>query len=478
MATESISTIKSSGGDYTSVSSWEAGEQGNLVTADEIAVAEIYDDWSGGLVGSYPTVDINGWTHDSTHYCVYRAASGHEYDRVADTGAFLVEGGSDSQGFVVRAGLRLLVQDLGITFPTFTNQFAYSAHDLVTIDRCAVFDTKTLSTSSQSSASKMVFRNTFIEVDYTSSGADASLYKCTLQNSTVIQKSGAGSWSGDIAAHSCVLNNTAIYNANTKSASNTCFSCTGDYNAQNNNGSSAPPGANSINTLVSGDFEDYADGDYHAASGSTLIDAGENKYSDYTHDIDGDEWPSSGDWDIGADYYVAGGGITLTVADSTHSQGADNVALVQASTLSVQESTHAHAVDNVTLATGDTLIVQDATHSHSAEAVDLIQANILAVDDALHTLVSDNVALAQASTLSVNESTHSQAADNIDLLQANTLSVSDALHSHSVDNVVLSQAISLIVAAALHNHLSAECPWVASSTIKVALTSSVTGSAV
>lgn len=41
MATEVIKTIKSSGGDYTTLHAFKAGEVRDLVAADEIAVAEV-----------------------------------------------------------------------------------------------------------------------------------------------------------------------------------------------------------------------------------------------------------------------------------------------------------------------------------------------------------------------------------------------------------------------------------------------------
>lgn len=72
MATEIIHTIKSSGGDYTSLSAWEAAQQRDLVAADEIAIAECYG------FRSVDAVNINGWTADETRYIVVRAATGSE----------------------------------------------------------------------------------------------------------------------------------------------------------------------------------------------------------------------------------------------------------------------------------------------------------------------------------------------------------------------------------------------------------------
>ena len=67
MPTTVVHTIKSSGGDYSSLSAWEAAQQRNLVTADEIAVAECY-----GFVDTTLTT-ISGWTTGVNNYIIIRA---------------------------------------------------------------------------------------------------------------------------------------------------------------------------------------------------------------------------------------------------------------------------------------------------------------------------------------------------------------------------------------------------------------------
>ena len=79
-----------------------------------------------------------------------------------------------------------------------------------------------------------------------------------------------------------------------------------DYNATDKTSAASDlSGANNVYEIVSGDFADTSTDDFHLASGSDLIDAGTNLYTDFTTDIDGDTWPSSGAWDIGADHYVS-----------------------------------------------------------------------------------------------------------------------------------------------------------------------------
>ena len=61
MPTIDVKTVKSSGGDYSSLAAWEAGEQQNQVTADTINVAECYN-----FEDTTP-VTIGGWTTNTTH---------------------------------------------------------------------------------------------------------------------------------------------------------------------------------------------------------------------------------------------------------------------------------------------------------------------------------------------------------------------------------------------------------------------------
>jgi hypothetical protein len=67
MLTTVTHTIKASGGDYTSLASWEAAQQRNLVSLDEITVAECY-----GFVDTTVTT-VSGWTTGINNYIEIRA---------------------------------------------------------------------------------------------------------------------------------------------------------------------------------------------------------------------------------------------------------------------------------------------------------------------------------------------------------------------------------------------------------------------
>lgn len=85
MATLRTRTVKSAGGDYTSLSAWEAGEQTNLVTADEIRQAECY------AMSDTTSVTFDGWTTDSTRYIEVTVPSAERHDGKWNTSKYRLE---------------------------------------------------------------------------------------------------------------------------------------------------------------------------------------------------------------------------------------------------------------------------------------------------------------------------------------------------------------------------------------------------
>jgi hypothetical protein len=71
-------TVKSSGGDYTSLSAWEAGEQGDLVSQNEIAQAECY------AMQDTTAVTVDGWTTDATRYIEITVPTAERHSGVWD----------------------------------------------------------------------------------------------------------------------------------------------------------------------------------------------------------------------------------------------------------------------------------------------------------------------------------------------------------------------------------------------------------
>lgn len=116
---EVLKTIAPSGGDYTSISAWEAAEQADLVTLDESHVAEIQGDWSGGP--DTASCVIAGWTSDATHTITVRADAANKASAVWDTNKYRLERTGyclyvDAADFVTIQGLQLRITSTTVTY--------------------------------------------------------------------------------------------------------------------------------------------------------------------------------------------------------------------------------------------------------------------------------------------------------------------------------------------------------------------------
>lgn len=85
MATTVNKTIKSAGGDYTSLNAWEAANQGDLVAADEIRQAECFD------FADTSFITIDGSTTDATRYMRVYGAAGDEAQMPFSTSSYRLQ---------------------------------------------------------------------------------------------------------------------------------------------------------------------------------------------------------------------------------------------------------------------------------------------------------------------------------------------------------------------------------------------------
>ena len=115
MATTRTRTVKPSGGDYTTLSAWEAGEQADLPSLDEIRQAECY------AMQDTTAVTIDGWTTDATRYIRIFAAPGAEARVPYDTtNAYRLEV-TDVNGMVLVNEAFVRIERLQFKLTTSTN---------------------------------------------------------------------------------------------------------------------------------------------------------------------------------------------------------------------------------------------------------------------------------------------------------------------------------------------------------------------
>ena len=462
MPTTVVKTIRASGGDYTTLTAWEAANQGNLVTSDEIRVAECYDDWATGLDDK---LVIDGSTTDDARYLMITVAAGHRHTGVPQSGFYIKKNvGFDT---VVRDSdpyTRLAWLDIENTNSNGQALYANAGSGVY-----GNLIAKTAGTSQY--VVGLYGQNITIHGALVYGGGSGVQINSTIA-ANIYNSVAAGCNNGfNTGSALAVLKNCTAYN-NTTNYSGT-FSASSTNNATSSASDDAP-GAGSVVGITSADFVNAASNDFHLAAGSALIGAGVNLYADLQADVDGDAWPSSGAWDIGFDSYVAGGGgANLTITEALHGHTTDNISLTSSPTLLIVESAHAHGSDSLSLSSStyldigsvlhshvsDTttltieliLSVFKALHSHYSESISLNLAYFLAIANSSHVSSSDIVSLASNHLLAISESFHSHISDTASVSDVPTIDILDAVHSHSIDLVTLSSIYNLNIADSIHS---------------------------
>jgi len=286
MATEIVHTIRASGGDYTTLSAWEAAQQRDLVAADEIAVAECYNDWPSGL---NDVVEIFGWTTDSTRFVNVRVADGHKHGGQIDAG-FRIKSNGGATGCVYNRTSYTLLEDLNVenTFMLSSGHVIYNVQP-TTISRCIAKGNNNSFTGAFTIGSSNTTCINCLAVN-TKRGFRAyigtAMDSIQLLNCTSANCSEYGFWVHasvpDITVKNCVSYNAGVTNFSG------LYEAASTNNAASDGSTNTPPGSNPLTVdITSADFVDAANGDFRLSAGSQLIDAGTDLSSDFTTDIVG-----------------------------------------------------------------------------------------------------------------------------------------------------------------------------------------------
>lgn len=320
--TTDVNTV--SGGDYSSLSAWEAGEQ-----ADLVAVNEIHEVICSGSSADTTAVTISGWT--TSQYCYIKITQGpsDRHGGVWDTGKYRLSVSTTfayiltiSEDFVRIDGLQIEGTAASNGHPNiFVSSTAAAASSDVRIENCLLRKggSRNLAGTGASlrlSSGKTTVSNTIMygnlgagssDIVYVEFGANAPTVN--LHNVTIIgngsNQYGVNRTSGTVTAKNCYVGNngTADYNG-TMTLTTCAHSSSGTFT-----GSTASIAHDATNfTNVTGGSEDY-----HLVSGasSTLLSGGTDLSASFTTDID-DETRTA-PWSIGADQYFASGSQTVDV---------------------------------------------------------------------------------------------------------------------------------------------------------------------
>lgn len=291
------------GGYYTTLSLWEAGEQRDLVAADQVAVAVCYNDWPTGLNN---TVSIAGWTTDATRKIVVTVAEGNRHNGIPKTGFYMKA--SANFGHVISC-------TTDTEFEWFDVENTASAGFAFTFPRIIK------NTLAKGGPEREAFRSVQSYsrlINCLAYGGLAGFGCTSFSAPTILNCVAANCATGfdySLGGSGYVLKNCVGY------GNTTDFKGTASASSTNNASSNGtPPGISPITGITAAAFVNAAGLDFHLAAGSPLIGAGANLYSEFQDDIDGDARPSTGAWDIGFDHYVAAGpsAPTLTTLTTTN----------------------------------------------------------------------------------------------------------------------------------------------------------------
>jgi len=318
-------TVKSSGGDYTALAAFEAGEQRDLVAAHQIAQAECYDFLD---VGGDPV--FAGWTLNATHYVDIIVAAGNMHNGTRGTGYRRAINGFGhgveiSQDFVRVTGIAVVSDNVGGIGQWGDRGFHIDcgASSDIRISKC--YETEGLTNDHSfirvfNASGGVKVWNNIGSADLTESGSLCCgievqstgafyFYNNTfLGNNTGGFSYLIGNTSGGSPLFVCknnVLDRGANPNATAGCYLINAATTTGSTN--NLTDDATAPGSNPI-TAAFPAYVDETNGDLHLASGDTVCkNVGADLSADanipFSDDIDGDSRPQGASWDVGADEY-------------------------------------------------------------------------------------------------------------------------------------------------------------------------------
>lgn len=248
---------------YTSVSAFLAGEVRNLVSADEVAIAECYNCWATGLNDS--CLVSASWTTDSTRYIKITVAPDNRHDGTPGSGFYCNCTTSVAEFFKTYVNYTVLeyIEAEG----NFSSALYFLYYSNNTVDSCIFHDASAASVAkAYSNGGAAISNSLFYNLGtsrYTSTDVTyVEFDKCTFYqaSSTDSLMLRIGTYTDCFAYCGTSLGNGVFYST-----------CTGDYNAASD---ASSPGSNSLDNRTTSDFVDYASDDFRTAAGSNLATAG------------------------------------------------------------------------------------------------------------------------------------------------------------------------------------------------------------
>jgi len=380
-------TIKKDGsGDYTSIKAAVVAQAKNLVAADELQRFTITGTgWDSATPLSETFIDFAGYTTDATRMVEFIVEPVDRHDFTAGSGfVFTI---STSFGLVFRSKhVTLEGFEIANTLNT-SNLFDTSAN--ATLKDCLVHDIPL-------SGQFLGDAEFCINYAYASQGGFANTFYNggTLLNITCIQLGSEGGFAGDIGIANASCTNVALYTDKSTGSFTNYYLCTGDYNAINKSGEGVP-GANSFDTMVTGDFVNFAGLDYRSALGGALETSG------------------LGGTFIGGALEVSSG-ISIVVDSGSYSQVGTPTTINAQLNITTTTGSYLLTGSDVNLTSAKKLITETGSYNLTGTDVTLIYTpggggETLIVDSGVYSLAGDEVLLRADLSIIANSDNYSVA---------------------------------------------------------------------
>jgi len=321
--TYDTSTIKSSGGDYTSLSNWEAGEDdtGDLVTNEEIDVAECYASAAPDNTG----FSVQGWTTSVDYYIRIYTPISERHSGKWDETAYRMEISNSagiymSEEYVDIDGLQIKILEGNANGQAPISASVAAGGSRFNVSNCILI-THTNDTvwtyclgMTDADIGELNCWNTIFYHRAGANASDSCLYNyastTTISNCTIIGgryglRTVKTTATRQYFRNVCISStSTADFTYSTGPNYDISYCVSEDESADDKDGE-----GNKVNQDFSGVYVDIPTTDLHLTSDSTIlsncgISMDGNEYLSFTTDIDGET--RSGTWDIGVDEYVSG----------------------------------------------------------------------------------------------------------------------------------------------------------------------------
>ena len=338
MATVFISTVGADPSrDYPTVAAWLAdngaasGLTGyDLPAQDAIAACEIYND-DGNPIVNGGQISLDAWSTDETRYLEIYPGPGNgaggapnRHDGTPGSGVALRNTLTNA---VISSSRRTIIRDIELW-----NSGGYISSGGLSLSGPNI--------NNYGEAKRLIIRQTNNSRGVAFTGnANAGAYdtwESTIESSILIQKTAGNGSAVQPATAGIVRRTTAdnctvigyafgfrsrvddglqVINCITKNCttpyeSGFSYAATSTNNADSNGSTAPPEGLNPYpNDVVDADFVDVVGDDYHLVESSGLRTSAANRIARVDKDIDFEDWPGAGAWDIGADYFPSAAAV-------------------------------------------------------------------------------------------------------------------------------------------------------------------------